>query len=90
MGIEILTKQDLVNFKQELLTAFAEILRGSSSEPEKEFLRSKEARKMLGGISNGTLQNLRVSGLLKPSKIGGVFYYKRSEIIMLLHAEPKL
>jgi len=47
---------------------------------EKEYLRTKEVNKILGNISPGTLQNLRVKGPLKPSKIEGVYYYKLSEV----------
>lgn len=84
MEIEILTKRDLEEFRRELVHELTEILRSYECEPKKEYLRSKEVRKLLGGISNGTLQNLRVKGLLKPSKIEGVFYYKLSEVKGLL------
>jgi len=86
MEIEIITKHDLEDFRHRLMHDLAAFMRGQSDEQEKEYLRSKEARKMLGGISNGTLQNLRVKGLLKPSKIEGVFYYKLSEVKALLSA----
>lgn len=84
MEIEIITKRDLAVFKTELLNELMQIMKNSSIEPEKEYLRSREVRKLLGGISNGTLCNLRVKGLLKPTKIEGVFYYRLSEIKALL------
>ncbi len=90
MEIEILTKHDLELFRQKLLHELAEFLNKRSSQTEKEFLRSKEVRKLLGGISSGTLQNLRVKGLLKPSKIEGVFYYKLSEVKALLNAGTRI
>ena len=37
-------------------------------------------------ISPGTLQNLRVSGKLKPSKIGGILLYSHSDLERLLSA----
>ena len=86
MEIEIVTKDDLEIFRQKLLRELAEFLNKPSSQTEREFLRSREVRKLLGGISPGTLQNLRVKGLLKPSKIEGVFYYKLSEVKTLLSA----
>ena len=86
MEIEILTKQDLETFRQKLISELSDLLRISPKESEKEYLRTNEVRKILGGISSGTLQNLRVKGLLKPSKIEGVFYYKLSEVKALLSA----
>jgi len=90
MEIEIITKKDLDIFKQELLLDLGDIIKKQGFEPEKEYLRSKEAKKMLGGISNGTLSNLRVKGLLNPSKVEGVFYYRSSEIKALLDARTGL
>jgi len=84
MQIEILTKQDLEVFGQKLLNELSALIQ-SPRESEKKYLRTNEVRKMLGGISPGTLQNLRVKGLLKPSKIEGVFYYKLSEVTTLLN-----
>jgi hypothetical protein len=86
MEIEILTKHDLEVFRQKLMHELAEFFYKHSDQAEKEFLRSKEVRKLLGGISSGTLQNLRVKGILKPSKIEGVFYYKLSDVKALLSA----
>lgn len=85
MEIEILTKKDLEAFRKKLLLELAELITSVSSTNEKEYLRTKEVRELLGGISNGTLQSLRIKGLLKPSKIEGVFYYKLSEVKSLLN-----
>lgn len=85
MEIEIVTKHDLEVFRQKLLNELLEFLHKPPVQPEKEYLRSREVRKLLGEISSGTLQNLRVKGLLKPAKIEGVFYYKMSEIKVLLN-----
>ena len=90
MEIEIITKHDLEDFRQRLMEDLTAFMRNQGSEPEKEYLRTKEARKMLGGISNGTLQNLRVKGLLNPSKIEGVFFYRLTEIKALLNEGTKL
>lgn len=86
MEIEILTRQDLEIFRQKLLRELSDLLEVSPREAGKEYLRTKEVRKMLGDISAGTLQNLRIKGLLKPSKIEGVFYYRLSEVKALLNA----
>jgi len=87
MQVELITKQDFENFKRELLEALATFT--DKKEPSKEWLRSKEVRQILK-ISNGTLMNLRVKGILNPTKIEGVFYYKLSEIEAVLNAGTEL
>ena len=84
MQIEILTKNDLEEFRNEILLALAELSKQQLPQ-QKEWLRSKEVRQLLG-ISNGTLQNLRVKGLLNPAKIEGVYLYHLKEILTLLDA----
>lgn len=69
MNIEFVTKEDLQVLRRELLEDLKQVLAGSKQEPKK-WLRSADARKMLN-ISAGTLQNLRINGQLRPSKIGG-------------------
>jgi hypothetical protein len=88
MQVEILTRQDLEIFRKELLSDITEIIKGKTTE-EKEYLRSKEVRKILGGISSGTLANLRVKGLLKPTKIEGVYYYNVKDVKAMLDAGRK-
>lgn len=85
MQVELITKQDLAHFKNELLQALVAYMSKQTSGQETEWLRSKQVKAMLN-ISNGTLQNLRVKGLLHPTKIEGVYYYRLSEIQALLNA----
>jgi hypothetical protein len=40
-------------------------------------------------ISPGTLQNLRMNGTLRFTKIGGILYYKYEDIIEVLEGEAK-
>ncbi len=82
MNIEILTKSDLQNFKQELIAEIQNIV-GQSDTKEQKWLKGIDVRKLLN-ISPGTLQNLRINGTLTPSKIGGTHFYKRSDIQKLL------
>lgn len=82
MQIEILTKEELQQFKTELIAEIKQAIR--PDEPiHKEWLRSSEVRKLLK-ISAGTLQNLRIKGVLKYEKLGGIFYYAHSDIEQLL------
>ena len=80
MEIDIVTKKDLQQFKQEILEEMRSILANKKVETkDRQWLRSAEVRQMLG-ISAGTLQNLRINGTLPYQKIGGTMYYCREDI----------
>lgn len=49
------------------------------SEPIK-WLRSRDVRKMLG-ITDSTLQNLRIKGSIPAYRLGSSWFYKESEIM---------
>ena len=83
MAISIITKEDLQEFKIELLEAIKNLLENNLSE-QKLWLRTSEVKKLLN-ISSGTLQNLRINGTLAYSKIGGTIYYNYKDIEKLLN-----
>ncbi|MBB3056721.1 helix-turn-helix domain-containing protein [Mucilaginibacter gotjawali] len=83
MQVEILTKEDLKQFKAELFQEMKEAFGGNAKQENKQWLKSAEVRKLLG-ISPGTLQNLRINGTLTYSKIGGMMYYRYQDIMKLL------
>jgi hypothetical protein len=82
MAIEIITKQDLEEFRVVLLNDIKEIFQ-NKAEPSKKWLKSKEVRKLLN-ISPGTLQTLRINNTLSYTKIGGIIYYDNADIDKLL------
>jgi hypothetical protein len=82
MGVEIITKEDLELFRIRLLDDLKKILAPTQTQ-KKEWLKSNEVRKLMK-ISPGTLQNLRITRKLHPSKIGGILYYRYDEIEKLL------
>lgn len=82
MAIEVITREDLDEFRSLLLNDLKEILQ-SKPEQTKQWLKSNEVRKLLN-ISPGTLQNLRVNGTLSYTKIGGIIYYAYSDLMKLL------
>ena len=82
MAISIITKEDLQQFKTELLKDIKELLNSKTTE-QKLWLRTSEVKKLLN-ISSGTLQNLRINGTLSYSKIGGTLYYSYKDIEKLL------
>ncbi|QQT43504.1 Helix-turn-helix domain [Sphingobacterium multivorum] len=81
MVFDILTKEDLQQFKKELFEEIRQVLKRENSAGigDKEWLRSREVRKKLD-ISPGTLQNLRITGTLPYKKIGGSMYYRSSDV----------
>jgi len=81
MQLEIITKEDLKQFKIELLNDIKYIVK--PQEKAQKWLKSAEVRKLLS-ISPGTLQNLRINGTLRSTKIGGMMYYKLEDINRLL------
>ena len=60
-SVDLITKQDLGEFKIELFAELKSLHVQAESIDSKKWLKSSEVRKMLK-ISPGTLQNLRVSG----------------------------
>jgi hypothetical protein len=82
MAAEIITKEDLNEFGQKLLSDIKSLLGGTPAEPQK-WLKSYQVKNMLK-ISPGTLQNLRVNGTLSFTKIGGIIYYKYEDIVKVL------
>jgi hypothetical protein len=87
MNIEVITKDDLQAFRLQLLNDLKDLL-SSDKKTEKEWLRSSEVRKLLK-ISPGTLQNLRITGKLKSTKIGGIHFYPYADIENLLRTKDQ-
>ncbi|MEC7263889.1 MAG: helix-turn-helix domain-containing protein [Bacteroidota bacterium] len=83
MGATIITTEDLMEFKVELLEDIKALLKDQNGQQGKKWLKSNEVRELLG-ISPGTLQNLRINGTLPYTKIGGVLYYEYHEIMEVL------
>ena len=84
MAIEVITLEDLNEFRSLLLNDLKEIIY-SNPQQAKQWLKSKEVRKLLN-ISPGTLQNLRINGTLTYTKVGGIMYYDNADIEKLLNA----
>ena len=79
MAANIITLEDLQNFKQELLTELQKILSQRQTVPTRKWLKSHEAKRLLT-LSSGTLQTLRVNGTLPFTKIGGIIFYDYDDI----------
>jgi len=79
MATEIITLDDLRDFKMELLDQIKELLINLNPSISKKYLKSSELMEMLK-ISPGTLQNLRINGTLPYTKIGGIIFYDAEKI----------
>lgn len=86
MKMDIVTMEDLQQFKTEFLQEMKGIIGENKQNQAAEWLRSSEVRKMLN-ISPGTLQNLRITGTLPFRKIGGSMYYNKEEIDKIMRGE---
>lgn len=85
MTVNIITQEDLQEFKEELLAEIKNLFQIKNSE-QKLWLRSSEVKELLK-ISTGTLQNLRVSGNLSYTRVGGTIYYNYKDIEKMLNGK---
>jgi hypothetical protein len=82
MATEIITREDLQEFGEKLLTQIKTLM-GQVKEQPKKWLKSYQVKNMLK-ISDNTLQTLRDNGTLPFTKIGGTLYYSDEDINSLL------
>jgi hypothetical protein len=87
MNVELITRDDLREFKNELLNELKQIMQPGQGQ-SKKWLKSSEVRKMLN-ISPGTLQNLRINGTLRFTRISSILYYKLEDINNVLEGNGR-
>ena len=87
MNVELITKEDLREFKSDLLNEIKAIIKPGEGQ-SKKWLKSNEVRKLLK-ISPGTLQNLRINGTLRFTKVGSIIYYKQEDIEKVLEGNQR-
>jgi hypothetical protein len=86
VATQIVTIEDLQQFRVQLLDDLKTLIQPANSPSKKEWLKSSDVRKMLG-ISHGTLQNLRVKGVLPYQKLGGIMFYRYEDIARILNGD---
>jgi DNA-binding MarR family transcriptional regulator len=84
MLVEILTKEDLENFRIAIISDITEIL-DKKATTNKKWLKSYEVRKLLN-ISAGTLQAMRSNKTISYTKIGNILFYKYEDIEKLMRS----
>ena len=85
MLADLITQSDLEKFRLQLLADIRDLLAEVPKTNYRPWLKGTEVRKLLG-ISAGSLQNIRISGTLKSSKIGGIHFYKYDDIKKMMGA----
>jgi hypothetical protein len=91
MPANIITTDDLREFKIELLDAIKDLLRNTNGKlnPEgKRFLKTAEVQELLD-MSPSSLQNLRNARVLPYSKINGTIFYEWDDIVQLINTHKK-
>jgi len=93
MPAQILTTDDLREFKLELLKEFKNMLQQINHKPvdsnQKKFLKSSEVAALLD-ISLNTLYQLRINRQLPFTKIGGTIFFESDDIEAMMAKNKKL
>ncbi len=76
--VELITKEDLEMLRHQILEDL-KVLSIPKKKVVKKWMKNGEVRKLLN-VSASSLQNTRISGLLNPKKIGGTYYYRKTEV----------
>ena len=82
MAVSIITKEDLQEFKTELIEEIKSLFHIKTTEQSCGFaLQSQSTSENF----LRTLQNLRINGTLRYSKVGGTIYYNYQDIEKLFN-----
>ncbi len=82
---QLITVDDLSQFKKQLLEELLIVLKSHTGIIPKKWMKSHEVRRLLK-ISPGTLQSLKISGVIPYTKIGGVHFYDYDDIQKILES----
>ena len=85
MAIEVITKEDLQVFRMQLLNDLRQMMTQQVQPSTKKWLKSADVRKLLN-LSAGKLQNLRITGKLPFTRIGGTLYYQHEDVMKLFES----
>jgi len=77
MNLDLVTQNELSNFKHEIKKELQLLLNKTSKQTH--WLKSSDVRALLN-ISNGTLETLRSTGAIPHTKLGGTYFYSRVDI----------
>ncbi|MBW8242561.1 DNA-binding protein [Muricauda oceani] len=83
MAATIITTEDLMEFKVELLEEFKNLMVEHTHPQPKNWLRSSDVLDRLE-ISHGTLQSLRNKNIIPSYKVEGILFYDAEEIDQII------
>ncbi|WP_318310063.1 DNA-binding protein [Flagellimonas crocea] len=83
MAATIITTEDLMEFKVELLEEFKNLMVEHTHPQPKNWLRSSDVLERLE-ISHGTLQSLRNKNIIPSYKVEGILFYDAEEIDQII------
>ncbi len=83
LASQLITVEDLQQFKKQLLEELVAALKSQTGIISKKWMKFHEVRRFLK-ISPGTLQTLKSSGIISYSKMGGIHFYDYEEIQQIL------
>jgi len=83
MAATIITTEDLMEFKVELLEEFKNLMVEHTHPQPKNWLRSSDVLERLE-ISHGTLQGLRNKNIIPSYKVEGILFYDAEEIDQII------
>ncbi len=86
MQINIVTKEDLEEFRVKRLTEIREILKIQEVKSFPRSIKTKQALEILD-MSAGKLKQMRITGELSYKEVGGTYYYNYNEVKGLLPKE---
>jgi hypothetical protein len=75
---ELLTYGHLTDFEDRLFNRL--INHYNNQSKSKKFIRTKELKERLGGVSDSLVTKLRIKGLLPYTKFGGMYLYDWEKI----------
>ena len=86
MAVEVVTKEDLQDFRIQLLSDLRQLISPPETKLSKPWLKNSEVRKLLNIFSN-TVQRLRIAGKLRSNKVSGIHFYRYEDIEKLMNSE---
>ena len=81
MEIDVATKLDLIQIRNEIFAKIEELLH--SQQQPKEVMTKAEVMDYLG-CSHNTLKGYRIKGLLHTKHVGRKEFYKRAEVLKMV------
>lgn len=83
MQVNIVTKEDLEEFRIKLMTEIKETLNVLEQKSYPKSIKTKQVLEILE-LSSGKLKQMRISGLITFKKVGSTYYYNYNEVKRLL------